>query len=187
MAPSVDPATVRNGAIMRESISRDLNSPQKISQTDFASRRRAVRSSSVNTLRNLWVGLTVILLARLLGACSGAHPSSGGGGGGKFPAYNVIRLYNDSPGEIYGITLNAGGTDTTLDKLPAEHSPTRDRGIRPETQFAEVRWQTADGARQQQTVQIAGKLPPGFHGVIVLKLKPTGNVETEFVRYEDLQ
>jgi hypothetical protein len=105
----------------------------------------------------------------------------------QFPPYNVIRLYNDSPDEIYGVALNAGGTDTTLDKLPAEHSPTRDRGIRPETQFAEVRWQTAEGARQQQTVQIAGKLPPGFHGVIVLKLKPTGDVETEFVRYEDLQ
>jgi hypothetical protein len=105
----------------------------------------------------------------------------------QFPPYNVIRLYNDSPDAIYGITLNAGGTDTTLDKLPAEHSPTRDRGIRPETQDAEVRWQTADGARQQQTVQIAGKLPPGFRGVIVLKLKPTGDVETEFVRYEDLK
>ena len=106
---------------------------------------------------------------------------------GKYPAYNVIRLYNDSPDQIFEVELDAGGMETTLDKLPAEHSPTRDRGIRPETPTAEVRWKTADGARQQQTFQIAGKLPPGFHGVIVLKLKPTGDVETELVSYEDLK
>jgi hypothetical protein len=128
------------------------------------------------------VGIILILLAAT--GCASGPPKQQQQ---KIPPYNVIRLYNDSPDAIYGITLNAGGTDETLDKLPAEHSPTRDRGIRPETQFAEVRWQTADGARQQQTVQIAGKLPPGFHGVIVLKLKPTGDVETEFVRYEDLR
>jgi hypothetical protein len=134
----------------------------------------------VNHQRQLTVPIVLALFATLLGCASGPPKQ-------QFPNYNVIRLYNDSPGEIYGVTLNAGGTDTTLDKLPAEHSPTRDRGIRPETQVAEVRWQTADGTRQQQTVQIAGKLPAGFRGVIVLKLKPTGDVETEFVRYEDLK
>jgi hypothetical protein len=135
-------------------------------------------------LRDLRFALMVIVLAPFVSACSATHAPSGGG---KFPSYNVIRLYNDSPADIYSVDLNAGGTETTLDKLPAEHSPVRDRGIRQETQVAEVRWRTADGDRQQQTVPIAGKLPPRFRGVIVLKLKPTGDVETEFVRYEDLK
>jgi hypothetical protein len=104
-----------------------------------------------------------------------------------YPSYNVIRLYNDSPSDIYAVELDAGGTVTTLQKLPAEHSPVQDRGIRPETQTAEVRWQTAEGTREQQTVPIAGKMPRDFRGVIVLKLKPTGDIETEFVRYEDLR
>jgi hypothetical protein len=126
-----------------------------------------------------------LVLAFLLG-CSGTRSSSAGTGD-AFPSYNVIRLYNDASAEIYAVDLNADGTETTLDKLPSEHSPTRDRGIRPDTQAAEVRWQTAEGTRHQQTVQIAGKLPEGFRGVIVLKLKATGDVETEFVRYEELK
>jgi hypothetical protein len=142
--------------------------------------------------RLLIVALCAIGGAVSVGGCasrkssSSSDPTSSPKAGG-FPSYNVIRLYNDSPDEIHAIDLNADGTETTLDKLPAEHSPTRDRGIRRETQTAEVRWRTADGQREQQTVQIAGKLPPGFRGVIVLRLKPTGDVETEFVRYEDLK
>lgn len=140
------------------------------------------KNSAVNLRRCLTVAISLALLA-VVGCASGPPEQQQQ----KFPAYNVIRLYNDSPDEIHAIDLNADGMETTLDKLPAEHSPTRDRGIRPETQTAEVRWRTADGRREQQTVQIAGKLPPGFRGVIVLKLKPTGDVETEFVRYEDLK
>ena len=143
----------------------------------------------MNFTRVARVGLVLIPLGLFVG-CGGCASRAAPGAktsAGAFPPYNVIRLYNDSPDEIYGIALDADGTETTLDKLPPEHSPTRDRGIRPETEVAEVRWQSADGARQQQTVQIAGKLPPSFRGVIVFKLKATGDVETEFVRYEDLK
>jgi hypothetical protein len=148
----------------------------------------------VNPIRGLRGGLCILIVlaltasAGVVGGCASRKSSSSpSSSSGAFPSYNVIRLYNDSPDEIYAIDLDADGMETTLQKLAAEHSPARDRGIRPETQTAEVRWRTAEGRREQQTVQIAGKLPPGFKGVIVLKLKPTGDVETEFVRYEDLR
>src|SRR5688572_1882629 len=65
-------------------------------------------------------------------ACLSFSCSSSGNsesGGGEFPDYNVIRLYNDSPAEVYDVELLAGGTLTSLDRLPAEHSPRSDRGV----------------------------------------------------------
>jgi hypothetical protein len=105
----------------------------------------------------------------------------------KLPAYNVIRLYNDSPDEIYEVELSAGGTVTTLDKLPAEHSPLSDRGVSPDPQTAEVKWRTYDGRNMQRTVEVAKNLPPGFRGVIVMRLMADGDVTVQFVPYSDLK
>jgi hypothetical protein len=166
-----------------EHIARGLARHQKDSDTGYRPALACGKKSRVNAIRHLLAGAVVIVGLSCIGCASHAPKS----GNGRYPSFNVIRLYNDSPAEIYDIELDAGGLVTAIDKLPAEHSPTRDRGIRPDTQSAEIRWQTADGTREQQTVQIAGKLPSGFHGVIVLKLKPTGNVEMELVRYDDLK
>jgi hypothetical protein len=105
----------------------------------------------------------------------------------KMPAYNVIRLYNDSPDEIYQVELSAGGTETTLDKLPAEHSPVSDRGVSPDPQTAEVKWRTYDGRNMQRTVEVAKSLPPGFRGVILMRLMTDGDVKVQFVQYSDLK
>src|SRR5688572_1674450 len=58
------------------------------------------------------VGLLCVACAIVCGC------ASGGGGGAQVPDYNVIRLYNESPSQIYDVELNAGGTSTLLDKLP---------------------------------------------------------------------
>ena len=105
----------------------------------------------------------------------------------KLPAYNVIRVYNDSPDEIYQVELSAGGTETTLDKLPAEHSPVSDRGVSPDPQTAEVKWRTYDGRNMQRTVEIAKNIPPGFRGVILMRLMADGDVKVQFVPYSDLE
>lgn len=105
----------------------------------------------------------------------------------KLPTYNVIRLYNDSPDEIYDIELSAGATVTTLDKLPAEHSPISDRGVSPDPQTAQVSWRTYDGRHMQREVTIAPDIPPGFRGVIVMRLTGDGDVKLEFVPYSELR
>jgi hypothetical protein len=105
----------------------------------------------------------------------------------KLPAYNVIRLFNDSDDEISNVELSAGGTISSLDKLPAQHSPTADRGVSPDPQTAKVSWKTYDGRNMQREVAIARDMPPGFHGVIVLRLGADGDVNVEFVPYSDLR
>ena len=105
----------------------------------------------------------------------------------KLPAYNVIRLYNDSPDEIYQVELSAAGTVTTLDKLPAEHSPLSDRGVSPDPQAAEVKWRTYDDRHMQRTVEVAKNIPPGFRGVILMRLLPDGDVKVQFVPYRELK
>jgi hypothetical protein len=125
----------------------------------------------------------------VLCACLCFSCASGGGAASaeKFPDYNVIRLYNDSPAEIYEVELLAGGTLTALDKLPADPSPRSDRGVSPDPQTAEVSWRTQDGRRPRAEVPIATALPAGFRGVIVLRLKANGDVDTQFVPYTDLR
>lgn len=105
----------------------------------------------------------------------------------KPPSYNVIRLYNDSPDEIYNVELSAGGTITSLDKLPAEHSPVSDRGVSPDPQTAKVSWRTYDGRNMQREIAIARDIPSGFHGAIVLLLSADGNVKVQFVPYSELR
>lgn len=106
---------------------------------------------------------------------------------GKLPSFNVIRLYNDSPDEIYDVELSAGGTLTSLDKLPAEHSPVSDRGVSPNPQTAKVSWRTYDNRTLQHEVAIARDVPSGFHGVIVLLLKADGDVQVQFIPYGELR
>ena len=125
-------------------------------------------------------------------ACLSYSCATGGGGGGgvsegKFPDYNVIRLYNDSPAEIYDVELLAGGTLTALDRLPADHSPRSDRGVSPDPQTAEVSWRTQDGRRPRAEVPVAPDMPAGFRGVILLRLKTSGEVDVQFVPYRDLR
>ena len=105
----------------------------------------------------------------------------------KLPAYNVIRLYNDSPDEIYEVELSAGGTVTTLDKLPAEHSPVSDRGVSPDPQTAEVKWRTYDDRHMVREVSVAKDIPPGFRGVILMRLMADGDVKVQFVPYNELR
>ena len=123
------------------------------------------------------------LCACLLLSCVGCSATKGA----KTPDYNVIRLYNDSPADIYDVELSAGGTVSTLDRLPADHSPRSDRGVSPDPQTAEVSWRTDDGRRPQATVPIAKDLPPGFRGVILLRLKAAGDVDVQFIPYHDLR
>jgi hypothetical protein len=123
------------------------------------------------------------LMCCVLLAAAGCAASSGG----KFPEYNVIRLYNDSSADIYDIELSAGATVTSLDRLPAEHSPVSDRGVSPDPKMVEVSWRTEDGRRPQAEVPVARDLPPGFRGVILLRLKPEGDVDTEFIPYGELK
>ena len=135
---------------------------------------------------SLWSLCLCAVCACLSFSCAGSgDPESGGGG--EFPDYNVIRLYNDSPAEIYDVELLAGGTLTALDKLPADHSPRSDRGVSPDPQTAEVSWRTQDGRRPRAEVPIAPDLPTGFRGVIVLRLRPNGDVDVQYVPYRDLR
>jgi hypothetical protein len=156
---------------------------KKQPSTEHAATQRAQRGffsvSSLCTLC-LWG-----LCACLSFSCSSGGAS--GSGGGEFPDYNVIRLYNDSPAEIYEVELLAGGTLTSLDHLPADHSPRSDRGVSPDPQTAEVSWRTQDGRRPRAEVPIAPDLPAGFRGVILLRLKPSGDVDVQFVPYRDLR
>jgi hypothetical protein len=110
-----------------------------------------------------------------------------GATGAKVPDYNVIRLYNDSTSDIYDIALSAGATVTSLDRLPADHSPRSDRGVSPDPKTVEVSWRTEDGRRPRAEVPVAKDLPPGFRGVILLRLKPAGDVDTQFVPYSELK
>jgi hypothetical protein len=127
-----------------------------------------------------------VLCACLCSGCASGSGSENGGGDG-FPDYNVIRLYNDSPAEIYEVELLAGGTLTALDRLPADHSPRSDRGVSPDPQTAEVSWRTADGRRPRAEVAVAPDMPAGFRGVILLRLRPNGDVDVQFVPYRDLR
>jgi hypothetical protein len=129
-------------------------------------------------------------LAALIGGCASRDNGSGkasAGGSGKIPDYNVIRLYNDTDGEVFDVELTAGATQTVLQHLPAGHSPVSDRGVSPDPATAQVRWRNADGRRLEHEVVIAKSLPPGFHGVIVLLLKDDGDVQTQFVPYSELK
>ena len=130
--------------------------------------------------------LCPLCLCALCG-CISFSCASGGSARSEFPDYNVIRLYNDSPAEIYDVELLAGGTLTALDRLPADHSPRSDRGVSPDPQTAEVSWRTQDGRRPRAEVPIAPALPASFRGVIVLRLKPNGDVDPQFVPYRDLR
>jgi hypothetical protein len=105
----------------------------------------------------------------------------------KTPSFNVIRLYNDTPGEISDVELSAGGSTTELARLPPGHSPTADRGVKPDPATATVNWRGADGRRVEKDVPIARNVPAGFHGVIVLLLKEDGDVALQFVPYADLK
>ena len=134
----------------------------------------------------LFSSLCSLCLCALCG-CISFSCASGGKAQSEFPDYNVIRLYNDSPAEIYEVELLAGGTLTALDKLPADHSPRSDRGVSPDPQVAEVSWRTQDGRRPRAEVPIAPDLPTGFRGVILLRLKPNGDVDVQFVPYRDLR
>ena len=125
----------------------------------------------------------VVCLAAFAVGCASAEKAKNG----KFPDYNVIRLYNDSPGEIYDVELSAGGTVTVLDRLPADHSPVSDRGVSPDPPAARVTWRTPDGQRYERQVPVAPDLPPGFRGVIVLRLTGTGDLGVTFVPYGKLR
>jgi hypothetical protein len=129
------------------------------------------------------VGIALAFLAG--GGCGKSSAHAGGTKG--FPKYNVIRLYNDSAEDIYEVELSAGGTVTMLDRLPAGHSPVSDRGVSPDPKEVEVRWRTEAGSLPEKTLPIAAKLPPKFHGVIVLRLLADGDVALEFVPYKDLR
>jgi hypothetical protein len=125
--------------------------------------------------------ITLLCLTSLIPiGCAASGPK-------KLPTYNVIRLYNDSPDEIYDVELSAGGTVTTLDKLPPEHSPVSDRGVSPDPQTAEVKWRTYDGRHMRREIPVAKDVPPNFHGVIVLRLMPEGDVKLQFVSYKELK
>ena len=124
-----------------------------------------------------------LLLSLILAGCSADSRSVGG----RFPDFNVIRLYNDSPGEIYDIELSAGGTVTALDRLPPDHSPVSDRGVSPDPPTATVSWRGGDGRRFEREVPIGRDVPPKFRGVILLRLTETGDVAVRFVSYEELR
>jgi hypothetical protein len=146
-----------------------------------------VATETQRTQRELSSSLCSLCLCVLCGCFFFSCASGGGASGERFPDYNVIRLYNDSPAEIYDVELLAGGTLTSLDKLPADHSPRSDRGVSPDPQTAEVSWRTQDGRRPRAEVPIAPALPAGFRGVIVLRLRANGDVDTQFVPYRDLR
>lgn len=122
------------------------------------------------------------LLPAILAGCA-----SSPFGGQRFPDYNVIRLYNDSPTEIADVELAAGGTTTVLERLPAEHSPVSDRGVSPDPPTATVSWRSAAGERIEREVPIARDVPPNFRGVILLRLQTDGDVDVRFVPYRELQ
>jgi hypothetical protein len=127
--------------------------------------------------------LALLGLVAVLAGCGSSRDASAG----EFPDYNVIRLYNDSPVEIYDIELSAGGTVTALDRLPAEHSPVSDRGVSPDPPTATVSWRAGDGGRFAREVPIRRDVPPKFRGVILLRLTEAGDVAVQFVPYDQLR
>lgn len=125
-------------------------------------------------------------VALMIAGCASFHPKKPKPPKG-FPSFNVIRLYNESPTEIYDLELTAGGTMTALDHLPPDHSPVSDRGVSPDPETVLVKWRSGQGSRFEQTVPIAKDLPPGFHGVIVLRLMESGDVLVKFISYAELR
>lgn len=124
----------------------------------------------------------LLALPVLVAGCASSTP-----GPGEFPDYNVVRLYNDSPGEIFDIQLSAGATVTVLEHLPPDHSPVSDRGVSPDPATATVSWRTGDGRRFEKEVAIAKEVPAGFRGVILLRLTETGDVALRLIPYRELR
>ena len=150
--------------------------------TEAAETQRAQRESF------LFSSLCPLCLC-VLCACLSSSCASGGGSASaeKFPDYNVIRLYNDSPAEIYEVELLAGGHAHGAGQAPrrpfAPQRPRREPGP------ADRRGELAHAGRPAPAaeVPIAPALPAGFRGVIVLRLKPNGDVDVQFVPYRDLR
>src|SRR5690348_489638 len=86
--------------------------PQKHSDAGYHPASDCGKKSRVNAIRNLSLGLVIVTFGFCAAGC-GSH--AGKTAGGRFPSYNVIRLYNDSPAEIYAIELDAGGLVTAID------------------------------------------------------------------------